>query len=336
MRLSLKIAVTCVAVAVVEGHRRPNSFSTASHAAFLGPSGGCHCSGKQRHGVVGSTTTRSTPSSTFVVSPRDSGDATNDIGSSPSRGRKRKAVREAIAGIRKTVSSAVRPTSTTSEPVIKDDVKNATEYAADVPLNSTPDQIEGSGERSRAQRSRYSRAVEKVEDGCAIEAEATAALDALAVAKTAVADAFDAAESEIGDSKALLDEARRGLSTAKMEAASALSAAESAALEALTVARKATIVATAMANEEGVSAPAVASQLIEDDARVLGYDDVDYHLSEMAPPFIDEDQCLVPGEALVRVEKAPGEWDRSYSSYVVVRFDLWATRDHYSLSIGCS
>ena len=329
--MSLKIAVTCVAVAVVEGHRRPNSFSTASHAAFLGPSGGCHCSGKQRHGVVGSTTTRSTPSSTFVVSPRDSGDATNDIGSSPSRGRKRKAVREAIAGIRKTVSSAVRPTSTTSEPVIKDDVKNATEYAADVPLNSTPDQIEGSGERSR-----YSRAVEKVEDGCAIEAEATAALDALAVAKTAVADAFDAAESEIGDSKALLDEARRGLSTAKMEAASALSAAESAALEALTVARKATIVATAMANEEGVSAPAVASQLIEDDARVLGYDDVDYHLSEMAPPFIDEDQCLVPGEALVRVEKAPGEWDRSYSSYVVVRFDLWATRDHYSLSIGCS
>ena len=318
MCLSLKIAVICVAVAVVEGHRRPNSFSTASHAAFLGPSGGCRCSGKQRHGVASRRNpSTSTPSSTFVASPRDSGDATNDIGSSPSRGRKRKAVREAIAGIRKTVSSAVRPTSTTPEPVIKDDVKNATEYAVDVPLNSTPDQIEGSGESSpSSQRSRYSRAVEKVEDGCAIEAEATAALDALAVAKTAVADAFDAAESEIGDSKALLDEARRGLSTAKMEAASALSAAESAALEALTVARKATTVATAMANEEGVSAPTAASQLTEDDAMVLGYDDVDYHLSEMAPPFIDEDQCLVPGEALVRVEKAPGESDHSYSACI--------------------
>jgi len=49
---------------------------------------------------------------------------------------------------------------------------------------------------------------------------------------------------------------------------------------------------------------------------VLGYDDVDYHLSEMAPPFIDEDQCLVPGEALVRVEKAPGESDHSYSACI--------------------
>jgi hypothetical protein len=25
----------------------------------------------------------------------------------------------------------------------------------------------------------------------------------------------------------------------------------------------------------------------------------------MAPPFINEDECLVPGEPLVRVEKAP-------------------------------
>ena len=37
----------------------------------------------------------------------------------------------------------------------------------------------------------------------------------------------------------------------------------------------------------------------------LSYEDVDYTLTDMAPPFISEDECLVPGEPVVRVEKAP-------------------------------
>lgn len=37
----------------------------------------------------------------------------------------------------------------------------------------------------------------------------------------------------------------------------------------------------------------------------LSYEDVDYTLTDMAPPFINEDECLVPGEPVVRVEKAP-------------------------------
>jgi hypothetical protein len=43
------------------------------------------------------------------------------------------------------------------------------------------------------------------------------------------------------------------------------------------------------------------------DLASLSYDDVDYlTLSmDMAPPFINEDECLVPGEPAVRVEKAP-------------------------------
>lgn len=41
------------------------------------------------------------------------------------------------------------------------------------------------------------------------------------------------------------------------------------------------------------------------DASSLRYEDVDYALSEMLPPFINEDECLVPGEPIVRVEKAP-------------------------------
>jgi len=43
----------------------------------------------------------------------------------------------------------------------------------------------------------------------------------------------------------------------------------------------------------------------EFDVSSLAYDDVDYTLTEMSPPFINEDECLVPGEPIVRVEKAP-------------------------------
>lgn len=41
------------------------------------------------------------------------------------------------------------------------------------------------------------------------------------------------------------------------------------------------------------------------DISSLAFEDVDYGTSEMAPPFLDEGQCLVPGEPVVRVEKAP-------------------------------
>lgn len=43
----------------------------------------------------------------------------------------------------------------------------------------------------------------------------------------------------------------------------------------------------------------------EADLSSLKYEDVDYTLTDMAPPFINEDECLVPGEPVVRVEKAP-------------------------------
>mmetsp|Transcript_3643 Transcript_3643/g.5265 ORF Transcript_3643/g.5265 Transcript_3643/m.5265 type:complete len:601 (+) Transcript_3643:211-2013(+) len=41
------------------------------------------------------------------------------------------------------------------------------------------------------------------------------------------------------------------------------------------------------------------------DVSTLKYEDVDYTLTDMAPPFINEDECLIPGEPVVRVEKAP-------------------------------
>ena len=55
--------------------------------------------------------------------------------------------------------------------------------------------------------------------------------------------------------------------------------------------------------EEGISGKWSESDfdLVTD----LSYEDVDYTLTDMAPPFISEDECLVPGEPVVRVEKAP-------------------------------
>ena len=43
----------------------------------------------------------------------------------------------------------------------------------------------------------------------------------------------------------------------------------------------------------------------EIDLSTLRYEDIDFTLTDMAPPFINDDECLVPGEPLVRVEKAP-------------------------------
>jgi len=55
--------------------------------------------------------------------------------------------------------------------------------------------------------------------------------------------------------------------------------------------------------EENTDAPSDKWSIF--DASSLSYDDVDYTLTDMAPPFIGEDECLVPGEPVVRVEKAP-------------------------------
>jgi len=58
-------------------------------------------------------------------------------------------------------------------------------------------------------------------------------------------------------------------------------------------------------------------QALFDDEKVkvasIAYDDVGYHLCEMSPPFIDVDQCLIPGEAVVRVEKAPDNSRRIFA-----------------------
>jgi hypothetical protein len=48
-------------------------------------------------------------------------------------------------------------------------------------------------------------------------------------------------------------------------------------------------------------------------------------MSDMSPPFIGEDQCLVPGEAVVRVEKAVENSRRIFAGIDILASvdDVW-------------
>jgi hypothetical protein len=176
-----------------------------------------------------------------------------------------------------------------------------------------------------------------------IEADAVVAMDSIMLAKTSVADAFDAAEMALSKVEVDIARARKELEAAKRDATLGLAVAEKAAAEAAMKARFATesafeevafetISGAAADGGEAVVAPVVveeeSSVVVSDaedsletkvettvmaieavasafDVSTLKYEDVDYTLTDMAPPFINEDECLVPGEPVVRVEKAP-------------------------------
>lgn len=61
----------------------------------------------------------------------------------------------------------------------------------------------------------------------------------------------------------------------------------------------------------------------------MTFDDVDYESSEMAPPFLDQDSCLMPdAEPLVRVEKAPDNSRRIFAGIDILASadDVWNVR----------
>ena len=59
--------------------------------------------------------------------------------------------------------------------------------------------------------------------------------------------------------------------------------------------------------------------------------DIDYALTDMAPPFINEDECLVPGEPVVRVEKAPQNSRRIFAGIDIPASvdDVWELLTEY-------
>lgn len=98
---------------------------------------------------------------------------------------------------------------------------------------------------------------------------------------------------------------------------------------------KAAILDAETTSEAMASAAAVISSVVEPsvltDISDLSISDIDFSLTEMAPPFINEDQCLVPGEPLVRVEKAPDNSRRIFAGVDILASvdDLWSVLTDY-------
>eukprot|EP00547_Thalassionema_nitzschioides_P003377 CAMPEP_0194199816 /NCGR_PEP_ID=MMETSP0156-20130528/686_1 /TAXON_ID=33649 /ORGANISM="Thalassionema nitzschioides, Strain L26-B" /LENGTH=406 /DNA_ID=CAMNT_0038924755 /DNA_START=393 /DNA_END=1613 /DNA_ORIENTATION=- len=125
-----------------------------------------------------------------------------------------------------------------------------------------------------------------------------------------IEEAFAPMEASLQEMEDSLVSARRSLKDAKDQTKQAIEAVQAAAVK-----QTETAVSVVAAAEE-VATEKVLAEIFNDegiDVKSLGYDDVGYDSSEMNPPFIDEVQCLVPGEAVVRVEKAPDNSRRIFA-----------------------
>jgi hypothetical protein len=115
-----------------------------------------------------------------------------------------------------------------------------------------------------------------------------------------VNDAFAPMEASLLEMDRALEKAKISLKEAKIQATHAIEAVQAAAIA------QAKEAASAVAAAEKVAEQKVIANMYSDvDVENLRFEDVQYDESDMAPPFLDEFQCLVPGEPIVRVEKAP-------------------------------
>ncbi len=169
--------------------------------------------------------------------------------------------------------------------------------------------------------------IELLEKEASYQEEAALCLDEISLQKTNVGDALRNAETAIIQAEAALAQARAALQMATTEANSALQLAETAARQASETAERATELAMSSAQR--------SDDVVFTNVEELTYDDVDYHLCEMAPPFLDDSQCLVPGEPVVRVEKAPENSRRIFAGIdIPVPVDrIWEVRQHLRYSV---
>ena len=124
-----------------------------------------------------------------------------------------------------------------------------------------------------------------------------------------VDEAFGPAEASLREMEDALATARTALGAAKLETCRALEAALPAA----------------------TAPPDTAYADDPDDLSGLAFEDIDYDSSEMAPPFLDQDSCLMPdAEPLVRVEKAPDNSRRIFAGIDISAStdDVWKVRRH--------
>ena len=157
-----------------------------------------------------------------------------------------------------------------------------------------------------------------------------------------IEEAFLPVEESLDEIEKQLLLAKASLREAKQQAITAMEAIEVAAL-----AQAEGAVQAVKAAEEAAGRKVLediydaARQDAEDDAeamlrsteprQVYTYDNIDYSTSEMEAPFIGEDQCLVAGEPVARVEKAPENSRRIFAGIDIPHSvdDVWKLLTDY-------
>jgi len=136
-----------------------------------------------------------------------------------------------------------------------------------------------------------------------------------------VDDAFAPMEQSLDDLERSLNEARASFNLAKSHAHDAIEAIQAAAgaqaKASVSAVSRAEEVAERVALADFYAAANNVTTTID-----LKLEEIDFATSEMAPPFLDDDQCLIPGEPIVRVEKAPENSRRIFAG-----IDIMATVD---------
>jgi hypothetical protein len=150
----------------------------------------------------------------------------------------------------------------------------------------------------------------------------------LEILEDLIEEAFRPMEASLVEMETSLQHARDSLKQAKQQSYEAIQALQMAAIA------QAEAAATTVAKVEKEAQRQVMAEIYSNavpetvDISKLKFDDVDYDSSEMAPPFLDPDSCLVPGEPVVRIEKAPENSRRIFAGIDIMASvdDVWSVR----------
>ena len=210
----------------------------------------------------------------------------------------------------------VRPLSTaynmphTIAEVLRDATVNAVDLAVDEVFKK---KRHGSSTSSTSSASSGGRSLNLGSDPLTTPMTSTATSDNMDLASI-VDEAFAPMEQALRDMEQSLEDAKTSLQFAKSHAYDTMGVIQAAAIA------QAEAAAHAMARAEDLAERKALVDFYSStlrhgtngtidsanaDAAALTLEDVDFTTSEMAPPFLDEDSCLVPGEPVVRVERAP-------------------------------
>jgi len=153
-------------------------------------------------------------------------------------------------------------------------------------------------------------------------------------------EAFLPMEQSLAQVEAQLAFTKQIMQEAKLQSIAAMSAVEAAAIAQAEGAAQAVAAAEKVASRTALAEMYVAAQnttnkdsflLSDTELSRMTFEDVDYGTSEMAPPFLNDDQCLIPGEPVVRVEKAPENSRRIFAGIDIPHSvdEVWALLTDY-------